>query len=215
MNKRDRIIQRLLEILPGFVSWNLILFPYWGILIIPNVVAYTVLVFNLYWFYQSAMVAVAAIVSHYRMQASMKYDWRADLDSFPDWQKVRNFVLIVNYKEPLHTLERILESIVNQTLPQKLIIPVIAMEVREPEESRNEKVKYLKKKFAKSLPNLTFTFHPLVPGEVAGKASNEKYAAVEMKRLMIDKGLADMEYTTVTSSDADHVYHPNYFACLT
>lgn len=215
MSKRDKFIQRLLEILPGFVSWNLILFPYWGIIVIPNVVAYTILIFNLYWFYQSAMLSVTAIVSHYRMQASMKYDWKADLTSFPDWQKVRHFILIVNYKEPLHILERILESIANQTLPQKLIVPVIAMEAREPEEMRDEKVKALKKKFAKRLPNLTFTFHSLVSGEVVGKASNEKYAAMEMKRLMIDKGLVDLEYATVTSSDADHVYHPNHFACLT
>src|SRR3989304_5805701 len=115
--RNDRVIQRLLEILPGFVSWNIILFPYWGILVIPNVVAYFILSYNIYWFYQSAQIAVAATISHFKLQASMAYDWLADLKVFPDWNKVHHMIIIPTYKEPLHTLERTLESITNQTLP--------------------------------------------------------------------------------------------------
>jgi len=70
--RNDRVIQRLLEILPGFVSWNIILFPYWGILVIPNVVAYFILSYNIYWFYQSAQIAVAATISHFKLQASIR-----------------------------------------------------------------------------------------------------------------------------------------------
>src|SRR3990167_4459505 len=109
--KHDKAILRALEILPGFVSWNLILFPYWGILVIPVVVAYFVLFFNIYWFYQSFQIGVSSIVSHTRIQAAKVYDWMGDVRGFPDWEKVRHIVIIPTYKEPIHILERTLASL--------------------------------------------------------------------------------------------------------
>lgn len=73
--KKERVIHRLLEILPGFFSWNVILFPWWGIFIIPNVVAYFILLFNVYWFLQSFQQAISAVIAHLKIQASMNYDW--------------------------------------------------------------------------------------------------------------------------------------------
>src|SRR3990172_11311990 len=102
---------RFLEILPGFISWNLILFPYWGIILIPNIVAYFVLLFNIYWFYQSLQIALTATVSHIRIQASMHFDWLGDFKTFPDWKKLRHVIIIPTYKEPVTTLIRTLNSI--------------------------------------------------------------------------------------------------------
>ena len=126
--KHDRVVHRLLEILPGFFSWNLILFPYWGIFVIPNIVAYFILVFNLYWFYQSFQIAVSAIVSHLKIQASINYDWLSDLKSFPDWQKVHHVVIVPTYKEPLYILDRTLTALAAQDLPTKQLSVVLAME---------------------------------------------------------------------------------------
>src|SRR3989344_8203253 len=106
INNHEKGVLRALEILPGLISWNLILFPYWGIFVIPAVVAYFILLFNIYWFYQSFQIAITASIAHIRIQAAMKYDWVADLKSFPDYKKVHNFIIIVTYKEPLHTLQR-------------------------------------------------------------------------------------------------------------
>src|SRR4030067_3598273 len=112
--KHQHLIQRLLEILPGFVSWNLILFPYWGIFVIPTVVAYFVLIFNIYWFYQSLQIAITAIISHLRIQASMQYDWLGDLKTLPHWQKGHHVVIIPTYKEPAYILERTFNSLAEQ-----------------------------------------------------------------------------------------------------
>ncbi len=202
---------RLLEILPGFVSWNLILFPYWGILVIPEVVAYFILIFNVYWFYQSLTIAVTVIISHLRIQASMNYDWVGDLKSFPDTDKVRHVVIIPTYKEPVHILERTLQSLADQDFNTKQIIPVLGMETREPEADRLEKVKYLKNKFGKTFNQLIITVHTLTGNEIVGKSSNERYAAIWVKKNL----KPDMNYTTITSCDADHKYHPKHFACLT
>ena len=213
--KHEKGVLRALEILPGFVSWNIILFPYWGIFVFPVAVAYFILAFNVYWFYQSLTIAVSATISHLKIQASMNFDWVGDLKNFPDWQKVHHIIIITTYKEPYSTIERTIASIAQQTLPTKQISVTLAMEKKEPAEDREEKVKKLKEKFGRTFGNLFVTVHELVAGEVVGKASNERYAAIWAKHKLVDKQKMNIDYITVTSCDADHQYHPNHFAALT
>ena len=212
--KHERGVERFLEIMPGFVSWNIILFPYWGIFVIPNAVAYFILGYNVYWFYQSFQLAITGIISHFKIQASMAYDWVSDLKKLKDFKKVHHIIIIPTYKEPLHVLRRTLKSIADQTLSKEHITVTLAMEAKEPEEDRKPKVKALKKEFQSSFANLFVTVHTLVPGEAVGKASNERYAALWLKENFLDKKKADFDYTIVTSCDADHVYHKNHFASL-
>jgi cellulose synthase/poly-beta-1,6-N-acetylglucosamine synthase-like glycosyltransferase len=212
--RHERLVYRFLEILPGFVSWNLILFPYWGILLIPNVVAYFILAYNIYWLYQSFQIAISATISHFRVQSAMIYDWLGDLKSFPDWRRVNHLIIITTYKEPVYTLERTLTSLAHQTLPKDQIHVVLAMEKKEPEEDRNAKLKILKRKFGRTFGNFFVTTHQLMPGEIAGKSSNERYAALWAKDELTKLGM-DLDYLVVTSCDADHKFHHNHFAYLT
>lgn len=213
--KNEKKILRLLEILPGFFSWNVILFPYWGIFIIPNTVAYFILLFNVYWFYQSLLAAITATMSHIRIQASIKYDWVGDLKSFPDASKVLNLVIIPTYKEPIHIIERTISSLASQTLDKKQIAIILAMEEKENKEDRDSKYRHIKDNFDGQFKYLIQTVHKLKKGEIAGKASNERYAAIQFKNKYIKSGLVDINYLTVTSCDADHKYHHNHFAYLT
>ena len=213
--KHEKRFLRFFEIVPGLVSWNLILFPYWGIFVMPFVAAYYILFFDIYWFYQSFQIAISSFISHFRIQAAMRFDWTADVKSFPDWKKVHNVIILTTYKEPLHTLERTFNAIVNQTLPLKQISVALAMEVREEEGERTKKANHLQKTFGKKFANFFVTVHELAKGEIVGKASNERYAAIWVYNELINKQKMDINYLTVTSCDADHVYHPNHFACLT
>ncbi|HKC04817.1 MAG TPA: glycosyltransferase family 2 protein [Patescibacteria group bacterium] len=213
--KHEHGILRALEIFPGLVSWNLILFPYWGILVFPVVVAYFILFFNIYWFYQSMQIAISSIISHTRIQAAKIYDWMPDIHGFPDWEKVRHVVIIPTYKEPIYILERTLQSLVDQGFPTKQIVPVLAMEGKEVREERDSKFKILNSKFGSKFAGLFMTVHELQMGEVAGKASNERYSAMSIKKNYIDAKKVDINYVTVTSCDADHKFHPKHFASLT
>ena len=212
--KNEKLVLRLLEILPGFVSWNIILFPYWGIILIPNVVAYFILIFNVFWFYQSLQLAIAATISHLRVQASMNYDWLEDLKTFPDWKKVHHLIIVSTYKEPLYILERTLDSLIKQDLPLKQISICLAMEKRESQKNRRSKTKSIQNKFQSKFANIFITTHELVSGEVAGKASNEKFAAIETKHQLVDKRKMNINYIVVTSCDADHKFHPKHFSSL-
>lgn len=211
----DRQVLRALEILPGFFSWNLILLPYWGIFLFPTFIAYFVLFFNIYWFWQSFQIAVSAIVSHLRVQAAKIYDWMGDVRGFPDWQKVRHVVIVPTYKEPGHILARTLNSLSQQDFPAKQLIVVLATEEVEPKENRLPKVAELKKKFDNAFGAFVVTTHKLAPGEVAGKAPNERYAAIWVRDNIIKPNKLNLDYFTVTSCDADTVFPKSYFSCLT
>jgi len=210
----DKAFYRFLEMLPAIVSFSIILFPYWGIFLIPNVVAYFILAYNIYWFYQSFQIAISGTVSHFRVQASMQYDWMKDVKDFPDWKKIRHVIIIPTYKEPLHILERTFKSLEKQTMPLKQLDVILATEKKEPKEDRDEKTTALKNKYGQLFGNFIITVHELTVGESAGKASNERHAAVWYKKNFIDKKKSLMKYLIVTSCDADHLYHPNHFAFL-
>ncbi len=129
--KKEYLLKRALEILPGFVSWNLILFPIWGSFVSPLAVAYFVLLFDIFWFYKSFTFAIFAIIAHLRIEASKKFDWLGELSFFPDWEKVHHLVIVCTYKEPIYILERTLNSIADQTMPTKQISVVLGFEARE------------------------------------------------------------------------------------
>ena len=208
--------QRALEILPGFVSWSLILFPVWGSLFFPLTVAYYILAFDVYWFYKSLSMGVLSVLAHYRIKAASVYDWMSDVRGFGDWKKVRHVMVIPNYKEPLHTLERTLDGLANQTFPANQIIPVIAFEERAGKELNESRQKALAKKYRGVFDELIFSYHPAnIKGEVVGKSSNAAWAAKIVKERMAKRADWNMDYMTISSEDADVVMHPSHIAALT
>src|SRR3989304_5676525 len=112
IEKYDKQVHRFLEILPGTFSWTLILFPAWGSFWIPHYVAYYIILFDILWFYKSGAFAVSALVSHLKLNASEKYDWIGEAKKLPNFKKVHHLIVVPTYKEPLHTIERGLNSIV-------------------------------------------------------------------------------------------------------
>lgn len=206
--------QRALEILPGLVSWSLILFPFWGSLLIPTFVAYYIIAFDVYWLYQSFWTGIFSLLSHFRIKASQEFDWLKDAQSFPSWEKVNHIVVIPTYKEPLKTLKRTLSQLKKQTYPLKKIWVVLSFEEREGPAAK-KKAKKLKKEFGQDFAQLIVTFHPDLPGEVKGKSSNTAWGAKLAKKALVDKKGLDINYLTITSEDADALLDENYFSYLT
>ena len=124
--------QRFLEILPGFVSWSLILFPFWGSLIFPTLVAYYVIGFAVYWLYRSLTMSFLAIVAHFKIKAASKFTWVEDLQNrFPDkWDTIHHIIVIPTYKEPLEILERTLSALAKQSYPLKNLHIMVSFEER-------------------------------------------------------------------------------------
>lgn len=216
IRRYPNVSQRLLEILPGFVSWSMILFPVWGSFVVPLAVAYYIIAFDVYWLYRSITLAGLALLSHFRIRASETYDWMGDVSGFADWKNVFHAVIIPNYQEPGKTLARTLRSLANQTLPAKQIIPVIAFEQRAGEELNKEREVALRREFTGIFAKLIFSYHPGdIPGEVVGKSANSAWGAREVALEIERHKNWNSEMMTVSSADADVVFHPNHFAAVT
>ncbi len=205
--------QRALEILPGFVSWSLILFPFWGSFVMPVAVAYYVLTFSVYWLYRSLTMAALSLVAHYRIRASEKHDWLKDASALPDFKKMHHIIIIPTYKEPVTTLRRTLEGLLQQTFPHERLHVMISFEEREGEPAK-EKAKILKEEYGKRFGNLWCTHHPDIEGEVKGKSSNTSWGAKQAKKHLIDEQGVDINYVTISSEDADVIFHHQYFTAL-
>jgi len=212
--RNKKKIYRLLEILPGFFSWSLIIFPIWGSFAIPVLVAYYIIAFDVYWFYRSTSIAILSLLAYYKVKAAEKFDWLGDVKIFPDWGKIQHVIIIPTYKEPLHTLSRTIKGLTKQTYPLEKICVVVSFEEREGKEGKS-KADSLKKEFSKNFGWFFTTFHPDIEGEVKGKSANTSWAARFVKKKLVDDQKIDPHFLTITSEDADAILHPNYLSCLT
>lgn len=76
--------RRLLEILPGLVTWLLILLPVGLSLSVPELVAWFVLSFDFYWLYKAVVLSGSVFVSYRRIRQVLATDWTARLSRLPD-----------------------------------------------------------------------------------------------------------------------------------
>lgn len=209
--------RRALEILPGVISWSLILFPVWGSLIVPEFVAYYVITFAVYWLYRSVTLAVFSTLAHFKISASKRFDWIGYLEKeYPEkWNSIHHIIVIPTYKEPISTLQRTIEALTKQSYPLDKLHIMLSFEEREGEEAVT-KGKQLTEQFGKTFGNFWTTLHPDIHGEVKGKSSNISWGARRSKELLIDtQKAAKIEQVTITSEDADAIFHKHYFSALT
>lgn len=127
--------------------------------------------------------------------------------------RVHHVVVIPNYKEPLSVLELTLNALANQPKAHTRLTVVLAME--EAESEAPDKVAELSQRFEGRFAHLLATYHPSqLPGEIPGKAANQSWAARQARRELVDELGMQLEDMTVTSCDADSVFHPRYFDLL-
>ncbi|MBM3139517.1 MAG: hypothetical protein FJZ92_04710 [Chloroflexi bacterium] len=183
------------------------------------VLAVALLTFNAYWLLRSYSVAVAAVVGLRRLRAWQRIDWprryavwRSPRPLSHEWDWPRHMVIIPNYRESLAGLARTLDSLAAQANAEQLVV-VLAMEAREAE--ARTKAAALRLRFRGRFAKLFATFHPSdIPGETPGKGSNEAWAARQAYTRLILGEDDDINRYTVTSCDADAVFHPRHFEAL-
>lgn len=214
VEKYDRRIQRLLEIVPGVVTWTFITSPVWAGLFFPEIMAYVVVFFALYWFLQSARIARGIFVSYRQMKKDSARDWLSKCKKFPNFKEIQHLIIIPFCKEPVHTLQETLKNLTKQTFPRERIHVVLAMEEFAGEFGR-ENVETLLSEFGEKFGNLWATFHPRIEGEVVGKSSNMAWAGKWAKKKLVDELGYDLGSIYVTSNDADAQIHPRYLSCIT
>lgn len=204
--------RRALEILPGAVSWILILFPIWGAIFIPAVLAYFILFFDVYSLYKSFSLAIMAYIASNKIRSAEKEDWLKKASVLENFDKVNHVIVIPNYTEKYEKLHKTLKKLSEQTFPHERLYVVLAMEKREKE--GKEKAQKLINEFKGDFGEIFATFHPDVPGEVKGKSSNEAYGGRSAYKKLVETKKIDLHYATISSVDADTIFDPQYYSYL-
>ena len=209
--------RRVANAVPGTITWICILGAVVGVLVFPGQWLYAVAAFLMWVILRMAVMLVGAFIGEWRIRRWAHIDWSRS-EERPSQvtgvvpADVRHVVLIPNYREPAEVLDRTLKSLAAQHRAAQRLIVVLAMEEREGG-ARAKAEEILAAREGAFLATLV-TVHPgRLPGEVPGKSSNQAWAAARAREFVEELGI-DIDVTTVTSCDADSVFHPNYFAAL-
>ncbi len=200
--------------IPGLFTWTILILLFVGIFTVPDLVVVSAQIVALYLLFYLFMIVFFYPVGLFRIRR-----WEARFSAAPqaadgasDW--VRHVVIIPNYKEPIELLARTLRGLAAQADARQRLIVVLAME--ETEAGAPDKVRRLRAEFGDQFAHFLATFHPAgMPGEVPGKGSNQNWAARRAREELVDRLGIPLEHLTLTSCDADSVFHPGYFAALT
>lgn len=248
----ERWFIRLLEIIPGVVTWGFILLPVALAFISPIALGALILVYSIAWLLKALNISRHLIRGFFRLKKNMSLEWSKILrktdninlledywsqryqktkrpsdrdellavqnlegrqDEVKRWKDIVHVVVIAISTERKDILEPTLECLLNSKYPKKNIIVVLAVEARF-KEGFVKDIPYIEKKFKSKFRDLRWYLHELKEGEVIGKGSNISCAGHAFWDEYKDKGIAP-ENIMVTTLDADHVVHPEYFARLT
>src|SRR5260221_9796071 len=204
--------RRALEFIPGLTSWTLILSPIWASFLIPNILVYFILLFDVYWLYRSFSLAIMAWIASNKIRRAENENWLEKVQSLEHFNIISHVIIIPNFKERYEKLRHTLTAITQQTFPTKRLYIVLAMEVRESD--AKEKAEKLISEFKQHFGDIIATFHPDIPGEVKGKSSNESFGARQAYKLLVETHKIDLDFSTISSVDADSIFDPQYFSYL-
>jgi len=223
----ERTQQRLLEILPGALTWL--------VLLTPVAVAFAIRfndpsalwilgagasVLDFYWLMRTAVTVTGVRKSLRALQATATVDWwgrcqqleRSLPAGAPRPSEIVHCALIPTYTERYEVLRATVDALVAQNFPahQK----ICAIITRETDEGGIANVTRLREELAHNFRAFIHIKDPLLPGVVLGKSAAMSYGGPVLKAACDQLGL-DPKTTLVTDLDSDFRLHEQYFAYIT
>ncbi len=233
---------RFFEILPGFLSYSLLLIPIALSAISINAAVIFALFYLLIFFVQSIAYATRAISGYITMKHHLRLDWTElnnDLNlgkpttktiERPKWHyknlrllhtreldirpnQITHAVIVATVNESREILEPTIQSIIGADYDAKRIILVIAYEGRAGQETET-RVNQLIDMYGSHFQHAMAVKHPSnIPGEIIGKGGNITYAGHKLAAY-VKKAKLDTRRVLVTTLDADNRPDKRYFAAL-
>lgn len=240
-NEKTRVY-RFYEMLPGLLSWSILILPVVLSLINASITAVIIIAYFLLWFVRAIGLNVRVLQGYKAMQQNQKFDWiqmnddlehlrsRAPSKTIPKWHReviarvtkdptplkpseVIHAVIIANWNEGNEILEPTLQSVIDSSYDAKKIIVYLAYEERGGPEVEARNLA-LVEKYKHHFRYMTAAKHIDLPNEVVGKGGNITHAGRELEKyLKLEK--IDPAQVMVTTLDADNRPHKHYFQALT
>lgn len=234
---------RFFEILPGSLSWLLLLTPVILSIVDVTLAVFFILGYLLIFFVRSLAYSTRAIIGYLTMRRQLKLDWQgliADVEAGqvigpsakrPKWHvnalkrlkadeadrpkpsELLQAVIIATVNESREVLEPTIQAVADADYDPKKIILVMAYEARAGQESE-DRVNQLLELYKDKFHHAMAVKHPAdIPGEVIGKGGNVTHAGRQLKKYL-KKEQIDPARVVVTTLDADNRPHRLYFAAL-
>ena len=207
--------RRFLEVIPGGISWGLIVTLVLLAFFKPVACAIIIIIFDFYWIIRSTYLTMLLVLARHRLAREKDKDWlRACQGLKPQgrWEKLYQLVLFPVYNEGLEVLRPSLEALNRSHYPKDKIIVVLTFEERNPR-CRENALK-LEKEFAGLFFACVSTFHPDgLPAESRTKGANATWGA-KFARSLVDARGIDYASVIISCFDADTCVEPEYFGCL-
>lgn len=205
---------RLLEMVPGTISWAVLILPIWLSFSYPWLVAYFVLSFNFYWLCRALWFSSAVVVAFRRIRRVVATDWDARLASLPtpEVESLIHLALIPTYTEPLDKLQATVKALAEAEWPKER--KICAIITRETDAGGIANVATLRDEFGDQFAEFIHILDPLEPGIVIGKSSAMAWGGRYLYRLLVRERGMDARRIIITDLDSDFRVHPKYFSYL-
>lgn len=211
----NKHILRLLEIIPGALTWSVIL----GMIALsignPVACAVLIIIFDFYWIIRTTYLTTLLLMAHRKLLKQKNKDWRAalgKLGSKRDWQELYQLIIFPVYKEGPLVLRASLEALLKSKYPKERMIVVMAFEERY--RAAAETARVLEQEYRGKFGGYLTTMHPDgLPGEKRLKGANATWAAKKAAVYLMEKKVA-FDSVIVSCFDADTCVDEQYFGCL-
>ncbi len=186
----DMYMHRFFEVIPGILTWTLLLSPFWLGLLAPKILIFYITFLTVYWFYLGFKLAYGVIIGYYRHKKEMSTDWYAackalDFSMLPDkltlpssLDETKLFILSPCYSESKTILSESFAAILNQTFSLKNVVLVYSVEEKYSERVLSD-LHEITDPHAGLFSKILFYVHPQnIEGEARGVAgANRNWGA--------------------------------------
>ena len=234
---------RAFEILPGALTWTILILPVVLSILSPRVATFFIIAYLLLWFMRAIGLNVRSLQGYHQMKTHRNMNWQElnkDLEvlqprhtSAPKWHarnlarvekniglnrikpsEVYHAVFVAFVNEPREIVEATVQSVLDAKYDPKKLILVLAYEGRAGRPSE-ELANYLISTYGSRFFHAMAVKHPAdIPGEVVGKGGNITYAGREFQKYVEAQKLDPLR-VLVTTLDSDNRPDQQYFGALT
>ena len=220
--------QRILEIIPGALTWSTLLSPLVLGYFYPDFVVFMLSFLTIYWTFKVTN-GMAGLVNGYRkykaetsvswFEESKKLDFSKlnDPQTLPEsFEKIKHFVLVPVYSEPYTILSDSFKSYLATSIPNKSLTIVYGIEQKYSDRVIAD-IKKIQKEFdPKNEIEIMYFVHPQnIEGEVLGVAGPNRDWAARRAVEELQKRNENLNNYIFTTMDSDTKPHPEFFARIT
>jgi len=205
-----------LEIIPGGISWGIIIFFISLAIFKPVACAILIIIFDFYWIIRTSYLTTLLVMAYRKLSKEKGKDWISEYEALnqdKDWRDLYHLIIFPVYKEGPEILRPSLEALEFSHYPKDKMIVVLAFEERNPGTRENAKI--LETEFKKYFFDYFSTFHPDgISGEKRTKGANATWAGKRAKEYF-DAKYIPYKDVIISCFDADTCVDKDYFGCLT